>query len=197
MASAAAAPLVLPSLQELGLPPVATAKQVVAAVADIIRAKKHRCTFSVCVGDVKDSFARRSLHLTPPANWAAIVRQAAQVHYKVIDNTDAWYKPRDRVEFVSIDKADSAAEDPALVLEPPVFTQMTDAEVVADVQAMLRRGINAYTSRSPLWWYYDDLRRERRPSWDHCHDLILAAAEPHWDCTVSDHDCSIGFDPKE
>lgn len=193
----ASAPLVLPSLQELGLPPVATAEQVVTAVADFIRTKKHRCTFSVTVGDVVESLYRRGLHLTPPANWAAIVRSAARLHYQVIDTDNDLFDRRDRVKFVSIDKADSVAENAKLVLEPAVFTQMTDAEVVADVQAMLRCDITKYTLRSPLWWKHDDLPREKRPSWDHCVDVILAAAEPHWDCTVCDHDGTIRFDPKQ
>jgi hypothetical protein len=195
---ASAPPLVLPSLQELGLPPVATAKQVVEAVSDIICTNDMNCLTAIWVGPVKAAFNKRGLHLTPPANWVDIVRQAARPHYEVVPNSD----PSDEHEVVTLRALNAeAAPDPTLVLEPCLkFAALTAADVIADVQEVLcaAKELSKWTEFTPLWWHYE--RRmpiTRRPSWEFCRDVILKAAEPHWACTVHEDTASIAFHPKQ
>jgi hypothetical protein len=146
------------------------------------------------VGQVKYAFTKRGLCLTPPANWADIIRQAAPPHYEVLPSTDVH-------EVVTLRALCNAEPDATLVLEPCAkFPQLTVAEVIADVQDVLRRaqGLGRWGEDTPFWWHYAKLLPAvRRPPWEFCRDAVLAAAVPHWEASVCEAERRVAFHPRE
>jgi hypothetical protein len=181
MASEAAAPLVLPSLQELDLPPVATAADVVETV--VAELKDKRGAYAHVSASTIDWHLREKKRV--PRNWATIVRMAAEKHYTVDGYKD---------ELTLHPKVEpDAVPDTSLVLPViPRLPKLSDADIINNVTRSITYAESAVEG-APLVWFYTDLNKRSRPSWDHVRALIARAAEPHWVCTFNDDEQSVSF----
>jgi hypothetical protein len=75
----------------------------------------------------------------------------------------------------------------------PRLPKLSDADIINNVTRSMKTYAKCAVEGAPLLWFYTDLDKESRPSWDHVRALIARAAEPHWVCTFNDDEWSVSF----